>query len=195
MKNLLAVVKKLVADAVKAGKEVPEADLAAALVLTDEDATAYLETDNGKKLLQPRLDAHFTKSLKTWQEKSFPDVLEAEIKKRFPGETVQDKQIRELQVKQAESERKAIRAELKNKVLSVLTTKGLPIDLVDHFIGEDEKSTLDNLGQYEKVWKEKFQAAIDEKIKELGREPNKGGGGPGEKDLNSALTAHYAGKK
>jgi hypothetical protein len=195
MKTLLAKIMKMMADAKAAGKEVTEADLTAALVLTPEDVTAYLETADGLKVLQPRLDAHFTKSLKTWQEKSMPDVLEAEIKKRFPGETPEQKQIRELQIKQTESERKAVRADLRSKALSVLTAKGLPVELVDNFIGEDEAATTANLTGLEKVWTSKLQAAVDVVFKEKGREPQKGGGGGDAKDLGSALAAHYSEKK
>jgi hypothetical protein len=186
----LAALKALL-EADKNDKEV-QAYLVELAKPTTEGITSYLETEDGKRLLQPRLDAFFTKGLTTWKEKSMPDVLETEIKKRFPGETPEQKQIRELQVKQAESERKAVRAELKNKALSILTTKGLPLDLVDQFIGDDEKGTVDNLAQFEKVWTEKLQAAVDVKFKENGRAPNnQGGSGGGPKDLSAAIADHY----
>jgi len=196
MKRLMDLVKKLIADAKAAGKEVADADLTAALVLSPEDVTAYLDTEAGTKILQPRLDAFFTKGLKTWQEKSFPDMLETEIKRRFPAETPEQKEIRELKVKQAETDRRAIKAELKTKALSVLTTKGLPVELADHFIGDDEKATLDALAQLETVWTSKVQAAVDLKMKGIGRTPDNQGEPPagGKVALGDAINTHY-GKK
>jgi hypothetical protein len=191
MKKILEQVKKWLVEA-KAGKEIPDADLTAGLVLTSEAVAEFLETEEGKKLLQPRLDSFFTKGLNTWKEKSFPELLEAEIKKRFPGETAEQKQIRELQMKQTESDRKAARAELKNKAIEYLTAKKLPLDLIDNFIADDENATTANLTKFEKFWTEKLQAEVDVIFKKNGRGPEKGSGGVGgEQTLNEALTERY----
>jgi hypothetical protein len=56
------------------------------LYLTPESVASFLDTPEGKKLLQPRLDQHFTKGLETWKEKTLPSLLDEEIKKKFPGD-------------------------------------------------------------------------------------------------------------
>ena len=52
---------------------------------------SYLDSEEGKKLLQPRLDKYFTKGLETWKANNLKKEVEAEINKRFPPETEEAK--------------------------------------------------------------------------------------------------------
>ncbi len=147
------------------------------LILTPEGVNAFLDTEAGRKLLQPKLDQHFTKGLETWKEKTLPTLLEEEIKKRFPDETEEQKRLRKLE-EELERERQArIKSELINKATTLATQKGLPVDLVAYFVGQDEDSTVNNLTALENIWQQNLQKAVEEKFKESGRTPNPGGGG------------------
>jgi hypothetical protein len=147
------------------------------LYLTPESVVSFLDTPEGKKLLQPRLDQHFTKGLETWKEKTLPSLLDEEIKKRFPGETEEQKRLRKLE-EELEKERQArIKSELINKATTLATQKGLPVELVAYFVGQDEESTTNNLTALENIWQQNLQKAVEEKFKESGRSPNQGGGG------------------
>lgn len=149
------------------------------LIMTPEGVNAFLDTEAGKKLLQPRLDQHFSKGLETWKEKTLPTLLDEEIKKKFPAETEEQKRLRKLE-EELEKERQArIKSELINKATTLATQKGLPVDLVAYFVGQDEESTTNNLTALENIWQQHLQKAVEEKFKDNGRSPNAGGGGGG----------------
>lgn len=150
---------------------------------TPEGVKAYLETDEGARVLEPFVSKRFDKGLETWKTNNLDKIIEEEIKKRFPDETEEQKRLRTLE-KELEKERaERIRGNLRNQALSEATKKGLPIDLVDHFVGQDEEDTAKNLAKLERVWSEALEQAVQAKFKELGRVPhNPGGGGGGDKN-------------
>jgi hypothetical protein len=145
--------------------------------LTPEGVTAFLNTEDGKKLLQPRLDQHFTKGLETWKEKTLPSLLDEEIKKKFPGETEDQKRMRKLEDELKAEKQARIRSELVNKATTLATQKGLPVDLVAYFVGQDEETTTNNLTALESIWQQYLEKAVEAKFKDSGRSPNQGGGG------------------
>lgn len=154
--------------------------------ITPETATAFLDAEEGKKLLQPRLDSHFTKGLETWKAKTFPGVLEEEIKKRFPDETKEQKEMRQVKEELAAEKKERIRASLKATALSFMTTKALPVELVDFVIGDDEDKTNANLATIEKVWNSQVQALVEKKFKDGGFNPKKKDNQPPDLDTEIA---------
>jgi hypothetical protein len=130
------------------------------------------ENDDAKKWLQSLTDSRVTEAIKTYEKKTLPKKLEEEIAKRFPPETPEQKQLRELQQKLEQIEQEKIRESLRNKALSLATEKQLPTKLVDFFIGQDEESTVKNLGMLEEVFSAAVQHAVEAKFKEGGRNPN-----------------------
>ncbi len=148
---------------------------------TPEGVKGYLDTEEGKKILQPRLDAYFTKGLETWKEKTLPNLIEEEIKKKFPGETEEQKRLRKLEEELAQERQARVKSELVNKATTLATQKGLPVELVSYFVGQDEDTTVSNLTAVESIFQTHIQKAVEEKFKESGRTPpNTGGGGSGQ---------------
>ncbi|WP_407969056.1 DUF4355 domain-containing protein [Bacillus altitudinis] len=136
----------------------------------------FLETEEGKKVLQPRLDQHFTKGLETWKDNNLKKIVEEEVSKRNPSKTPEQLEIEKLR-KDMESERNARnREKLVNTALKVADKKTLPKDVIDFFIGENEESTIENLGKLEESFNAAVQAAVDAKFKESGREIERGNG-------------------
>lgn len=145
---------------------------------TPEGVTAFLDTAEGKKLLQPKLDQHFTKGLETWKEKTLPSLLEEEIKKKFPAETEEQKRLRKLEEELAKERQARVKSELINKATTLATQKGLPVDLVSYFVGQDEDTTVGNLTALETTWQQAIEKAVEAKFKDNGRSPNQSGGAP-----------------
>jgi len=146
--------------------------------VTSKETEAYLETDDGKKLLQPKLDSHFSKSLETWKEnnldKEFETKLADEIAIRYPEETEEQKRIKALEKAQIESDLKLSNAELKNTAITFLNKTGLPLDLTDYLIGKDESKTVEKLAKFKDMM-DIFQKKITEELyKKHGREPKEG---------------------
>jgi Domain of unknown function (DUF4355) len=129
------------------------------------------ENEEARKWLQSLTDSRVTEAIKTYEKKTLPKKVEEEIAKRFPPETEEQKQLRELKQKLEQIEQEKIRESLRNKALSVATEKQLPTKLVDFFIGEDEESTLKNLSVLEEVFSDAVQKAVEARFKDGGRNP------------------------
>jgi len=143
------------------------------LKLTLEAVQSFVNDDEGgKKWLQSLTDTRVTDAIKTYETKTLPKKLEDEIAKRFPTETEAEKQLRELKQQFEESQLEAKREKLRNKALSVATEKALPAQLVDYFIGQDEETTLKNLGMFEEVLSTAIQSGVEAKFKSGGRDPH-----------------------
>lgn len=130
----------------------------------------FLDTDEGKKLLQPRLDQNFYKGLETWKANNLDSIIDEEVKKRNPDKTPEQLKIEELEKKIQDAENARIRGELVNKAFKVADEKSLPKDVIDFFIGEDEEKTLENLSKFEESYTAALQKAVDEKFKAGGRQ-------------------------
>ncbi|MED3441964.1 DUF4355 domain-containing protein [Bacillus subtilis] len=134
----------------------------------------FLETDEGKRLIQPRLDSHFTKSLDTWKANNLDALVDAKVKELYPEETEEQKRIRKLEKELEDQKTAAQREKLLNKAVSYASEKQLPADVVEFFIGEDEESTMKNLGTFEEKYNAALQKAIESKFQENGRDVQSG---------------------
>ncbi|MEH7651186.1 DUF4355 domain-containing protein [Bacillus safensis] len=145
-------------------------------VVSADKVKGFLETEEGKKVLQPRLDQHFTKGLETWKANNLEKIVEEEVSKRNPSKTPEQLEVEKLR-KEIEAEKAARNREtLVNKALKAADEKKLPKDVIDFFIGENEESTIENLGKLEESFNAAVQAAVDVKFKESGREIERGNG-------------------
>lgn len=153
---------------------------------TVEGVKGFLDTEEGKKLLQPRLDSHFNKSLETWKANNLEKLIDEEVKKRNPDETPEQKELAKLR-KEIEDERKARNREtLVNKALKIADEKTLPKGIIDFFVGDDEDGTVSNLGKLEEEFNAAVTKAVEARFKESGRNPENGadgGSGVGTIDL------------
>lgn len=148
--------------------------------VTPERVSTFLDSENGSKLLQPRLDKYHTKGLESWKEKNLSKLLEDEIAKRNPGETEEQKRLRKLEEDNRTFQSKLKKEGLKSSALKNLKSSELA-ELVDFFIGDDESSTSTNLSTLETVFNKALDAKIAEALKNGGRIPavgdDKGGTG------------------
>lgn len=141
------------------------------LDFTKTNAQAYLETEDGKKFLQPKLDSFFSKGLDTWKEKSLPTVIEDEIKKRNPEETPQEKRIRELEDKISKQEKDKIKMELNTLTTKELSNKGLPAGLVDYLNFDTEEVMRDGISKVNEMFKPFVDKAVETRLKDTGKTP------------------------
>ena len=61
---------------------------------------------------------------------------------------------------------------MQNKAIKIAQDKGLPTDLVDFFIGEDEEATQTNLEKFEEKVNEVVTNKVDQRFKDNGRDFN-----------------------
>lgn len=141
-----------------------------------DDIKDFLESEDGKQLIQPKLDSYFTKGLETWKQNNLEKLINEEVSKRNPDLTDEQKRIKELEDYVAQKEKEALLQTNKNKALSQLNEKQLPTQLIDFLISEDEQTTLDNLQQFEEVFTNQLQQAVESRLKEDGTSLNNGKG-------------------
>ncbi|WP_164670959.1 DUF4355 domain-containing protein [Virgibacillus doumboii] len=155
-----------------------------------EKVEGFLDTPEGKKLLQPRLDQNFTKGLNTWKEKNLQKLIDEAVKEANPDETPEQKRIRELEEKIQQTEKESQHEKLMNKAVSHASEKGLPTDIVSFFIGEDEETTMKNLETLEEKYNAAISKGVDEKFKKDGRKIDGGGGADDSVGANFAKSAN-----
>ncbi|MGF7533635.1 DUF4355 domain-containing protein [Bacillus mexicanus] len=156
----------------------------------------FLETDEGKRLIQPRLDSHFTKGLETWKANNLDALVDAKVKELYPEETEEQKRIRKLEKELDDQKTAAQREKLLNKAVSYASEKQLPADVVEFFIGEDEESTMKNLGAFEEKYNAALQKAIESKFQENGRDVQSGSNEPTNQSFDiSSLAAEASIRK
>lgn len=129
-------------------------------LVTSERVKAFLDTDEGKALIAPHLDSHFSKSLETWKTNNLQKEVDRLFAEQHPDITPEQKRIAELEKKIAESEAKALHSNLINYATKIASEKNLPVSLIEHFIGSDEDSTKSNLESLESA----FNAAVEKVV-------------------------------
>ena len=144
--------------------------------LTVEQVKAFLDSDpEGQKLTQSMTDAKVTKGIETWRQNNLDKLLtervEQEITKRYPAETEEQKRLRVLEDKLAASEQARNREALRVVAREQATAKGIPPSLVDHFLGQDENQTAENLAKLESELAAYKQRTVEELYRSLGRQP------------------------
>ncbi|WP_324728788.1 DUF4355 domain-containing protein [Lysinibacillus fusiformis] len=148
-------------------------------ILTLESVQSFLnDNDEGKKWLQSFSDTRVTDAIKTYETKTLPKKLEDEISKRYPPESEEAKQLRELKAQFEQSQKEAAREKLVNQALSTATEKSLPSKLVEFFVGDDSEKTTTNLGILEAEFNAAVQAEVDKRFKDGGTQPPQKNGNP-----------------
>lgn len=141
----------------------------------------FLQTEEGKKVIQPDLDRYHAKSLESWKANNLNSLVEAEVKKRNPDKSPLELEVEKLKNDLEARDKASQRLALKNKALAIATDKKLSIDdkILDRFIAEDEASTLANIEAFEAYTKAQYQAGVESVYKTGGRNPGGGNGGSG----------------
>lgn len=134
-------------------------------LITSDRVENFLETEDGKKLLQPKLDKNFNKGLDTWKTNNLQKLIDEAVSKANPGETPEQKQIRELTERIDKAEKEKTHESLRNKALKIAQEKKLPSELVDYFIGNDEETTSKNLEALESVFSNYVNEIAEERLK------------------------------
>ena len=143
-------------------------------LINDERVTAYLDTDSGKKLMQPKLDSYFSKGLETWKTNNLDKLVDEKIKELNPEADPKDLQIAKIQKELDDMRAESARKTLKNQALIYANEKGLPVDLLDFFIGKDEKATSENIAKFEKAFTDSVGSAVQKKLKDSSYVPPEG---------------------
>ena len=154
---------------VKPGKEEELASYLSGKLLSPEGVKSYLETSEGRKLIQPLLDRHFNKGIETWKANNLSSIIEDEVSKRNPAETEDQRRIRRLEEKLRQSDETIKRGRLENIATKYATEKGIPLELVPYFVGADEEATETNLENFSRIMGDLVNQQVKTRFKDSGR--------------------------
>jgi hypothetical protein len=166
---------KEVQDFIKANADKEEVKNYVKGLTTPDGIKAYIESEEGQKLIQPKLDQNFTKGLETWKTNNLQKIIDEQVNKviteKYPKETEAEKRLHKLETDLQAETGKRKKAELMTNAISEATAKGLPVGLVKFFVGEDPDSTKAALLEYEQNWKNAMKTEVDKVFKQFGRTP------------------------
>ena len=133
--------------------------------INSKTVESFLETDEGKKLIQPRIDRAVTKGIDTYKNNNLAKLIDEEIARRYPAETPEAKQLRELQKQLEEMKQASLREKIKAAALVEAGERGLPTTLASLVVCDTEEATRDALNTLEIEFKSALEKAISERLK------------------------------
>lgn len=153
--------------------------------------TVSKTNDEVKRYFDSEKDKHFGTALETWKSNNLGKIVEEEVNKRNPSKSPTELEVEKLR-KEIEDERKGRnREKLMNQAIKQANDKGLPVDLLDFFVSDDEESTNANISKLEEAYTKAVQSAVEGKFKENGRDVNSGGpGSTTVKSIQDMAAAH-----
>ncbi len=141
--------------------------------VTLDRVQAFLETDEGKRLMQPRLDSYFAKGLETWKTNNLQKLVDEKVLEKYPAETEQEKRIKALEQKLAQEENARKRQEIEKKALLLLSENNLPADLVDYISASDDNELNAKFQNLKSALDKWMGQQNEEKFRNAGRNPRK----------------------
>ncbi|HDH5675653.1 TPA: DUF4355 domain-containing protein [Staphylococcus aureus] len=135
-----------------------------------DDVKGFLDTEEGKRFIQPELDRYHSKGLESWKEKNLEDLIEQEVRKRNPEQSEEQKRISALEKELEKRDAEAKREKLRSNALGKAQELNLPTSLVDRFLGDSDEDTEQNLKALKETFDKYVQEGIESKFKSSGRD-------------------------
>lgn len=134
-------------------------------LITPEVVKNFLDGEQGKKYLQPKLDGYFNKGLESWKQNNLEKLINDEVGKRFPNETPEMKRIRELEQKLANQEQERVKAEMVANANKIIGEKGLPLSIAKYLAGSTLEETQANIYAFEQEYKQHLDKSVLDRTK------------------------------
>lgn len=151
-----------------------------------DDVKGFLDTEEGKRFIQPELDRYHNKSLNTWKENNLEKLINDEVSKRNPELTEEQKRITALEQELEKRDAEAKRERLRNHAFNKAQELNLPTNIIDRFLGEDETQTDELLAGLKETFDTQIQKSVEAKFKDSGREI-----GDGDSNISPQVKSAY----
>ncbi|HDA8155615.1 TPA: DUF4355 domain-containing protein [Staphylococcus aureus] len=135
-----------------------------------DDVKGFLDTEEGKRFIQPELDRYHSKGLESWKEKKLENLIEQEVQKRNPEQSEEQKRISALEKELEKRDAEAKREKLRSNALGKAQELNLPTSLVDRFLGDSDEDTEQNLKALKETFDKYVQKGVESKFKSSGRD-------------------------
>ncbi len=146
--------------------------------ISTEQVNEFLQTAEGKSIIQPMMDKRVTEGIKTYRENNFEKEVKEQVAKEIlrlnPQETPEQKQIRELR-DDVEKERKAReRDNLRRQIVEEAAKRNLATFWVDDFPGSSLDEAKVFMGKIESSYKDLETRVKNELISSQSYKPGSG---------------------
>jgi len=138
-----------------------------------EKLAPVLDSEDGLKLIQPKLDKYHSKGIETWKTNNLPKIIDEEITKRFPGESEDAKRIKKIESELNEQKKTATREKIKNIAITKLSAEKMPVSLAELLIADDEDTFNSKFNSVKSLWDKEINERIKVELKKNGRIPHK----------------------
>lgn len=135
-----------------------------------DDVKGFLDTEEGKRFIQPELDRYRSKGLESWKEKNLENLIEQEVQKRNPEQSEEQKRISALEKELEKRDAEAKREKLRSNALGKAQELNLPTSLVDRFLGDSDEDTEQNLKALKETFDKYVREGVESKFKSSGRD-------------------------
>lgn len=105
-----------------------------------------------KSWLDSEKDRHYNVAFETWKSNNLEGLIDSKVKELYPQKDPKDLEIEKLKLEFENMKKQAMKKEITNKAIKELTTKTLPVELIDFFNIENEEQTLSNIGKLEQIF-------------------------------------------
>ena len=142
--------------------------------MTTDRVNSYLDTEDGKKLLQPKLDTYQSKGLETWKTNNLDKIYQERFTKENPAANPKDVELNKLKADFENMKNSTLKEKLTNKTLKEFQELKLPSELVD-LIVSDEDTTRKNIDIIKAIFATRDEAIKTELVKGNSYTPPTGG--------------------
>lgn len=157
-------------------EEYKQAAAFAVVIKSKEDVEKLFDSN---QFFKSARDATISRTTQTYDERfraeKLPALVEEEIKKRNPSKDPKDQAIEELTRKFEEAQKQNQREKLAAMAIKKAADLGVPVELVERFIGDSPESTEENIKNLHgvlKPWAEaQINAANQAKFGNMGKPP------------------------
>lgn len=158
--------------------------------ITDEQVLEFLDTDEGKQLIQPKIDSRVTEAIKTYKTGHFTQEVKAavaaELVKINPTETPEQKRIRELEAEQKKMAEGWEYDKLQGQIKELAFKEGVKPEFMSGLAFNSLEEAALYVKRLKQEQEEVKKAAINEFLAKNSFEPGSGNGkdGIGRVDLS-----------
>lgn len=140
---------------------------------TVEDFKKFMDTEEGRKVLNPMFDSKVSNAINTWKTNNLDKVVNEELVKRGYVQTEEQKQMLELQ-KQIESiKQEKVLAELKATKIAELNANGLDASLAKFINADSEEGIRESVNFFKELVEGQVKKGVKQALADTGAKPEK----------------------
>lgn len=140
---------------------------------TVEDFKKFMETEEGKKVLNPMFDSKVSTAINTWKANNLEKVVNEELVKRGYVQTEEQKQMLALQKEIENIKQEKILAELKATKIATLTANGLDASLAKYINADNEEGIRTSVNFFKEMIEGQVKEGVKKALANSGAKPEK----------------------